>query len=448
MAGGIFVTQNKVRPGFYHKFTAKPKERNFFGETGVLALPLELDWGNEKEFIVIESDADSHEFEAKLGKTKANILPVREALKRGRKMMVWRVNAGGQKAKLDMTPQPVVATARCAGIRGNDITVQIDEDIDEPGKYTVTTYVDSMQQARQDGISGTEDIHNNDWVTFSGNGSITAAAGGQLLGGANGNATINDYNLFLEALEQEEFNCFGLPKDDGQLKIMFAAACLRMNDELGLMVQCVLPNYSEANYEAVISVKNGVELLDGEVIDKAQAVCWMTGAAASAYPAKALTYNDYENAVAADTIMTDAEIKAAIREGSIVFVKQKDVNGNDIAVVEQDVSTHTRFTQERPQEWSKNRIVRELYYIVRAFSRTFHLFYIGKVDNNAIGRRLFQSDGVTIMRQMQEWGAIENFVPEEDIRVEKGNTSDAVVVHLGVKPVDAMEKMYMTIELQ
>ena len=48
MAGGIFITQNKIRPGFYHKFTAAPREKKLFGEIGVAALPLCLDWGHEE----------------------------------------------------------------------------------------------------------------------------------------------------------------------------------------------------------------------------------------------------------------------------------------------------------------------------------------------------------------------------------------------------------------
>lgn len=301
MAGGIFTVQNKVRPGFYYKFKGAPRAKNFFGIVGVAALPLELDWGAAGQFISIDSDSTTQEYEISFGSPKADILSVRECMKRAQTLLAYRVNGNGEAAKLDMTPQPVTATAKYTGIRGNDIAVQITEDVDSPGTYIMTTYVDSMTQDEQSGITDASDLVSNDWVVFSGTGAITGAAGGNLTGGANGTTTLDDYNKFLSLLEQQDFNCFGLPTEDTQLKTMFSAACKRMNEELGLMVQCVIPDYTQAGYEAVMSPLNGVVLDDGTVIDKNMAVCWLTGAAASAYPGKAadayssLTYSAYED---------------------------------------------------------------------------------------------------------------------------------------------------------
>ena len=62
--------------------------------------------------------------------------------------------------------------------RGNDIAVQIADDPNNAGAYTVTTFIDSITRDEQEGIVNVEDIQNNDWVAFSGSGAITAAAGG------------------------------------------------------------------------------------------------------------------------------------------------------------------------------------------------------------------------------------------------------------------------------
>lgn len=448
MAGGIFITQNKIRPGFYHQFIAKAAEKQLFGELGVAALPLELDWGADKTIIELDADGMDYEFQYAIGYSRDEVLPVREVLKRARKLLVYRVNGDGTKAQLQMNPgQPVTVTARCAGIRGNDIAVQIDEDDDNAGYYKVVTYVNSITQVEQEGVQNVEEIEDNDWVTFSGSGAISSAAGGNLTGGTNGTATDDDYSQFLKTLEGYEFNAYGLPKNETALKEMFAAASKRFVEEQGKLVQCILPDYN-AGYEAVISLQNGVILTDGTVLAKEDAVAWFTGMASAAGPATSMTYMEYDGAKEPDTRLDDAQIKAAIKAGQIVFVAQKNSLGDEVAVVEQDINTLIRYTQNRPKVWSKNRVVRALYYLVSSLTRVWHLYYIGKVDNNEAGRNLFKADLAIMMRQLVEMGAYENFDAETDISVEKGADSDAVVAQLAVQPVDAMEKMYFTVELQ
>lgn len=389
-------------------------------------------------------DAD---FQRAVGHGKRDVLLLREVLKRAQRVLIFRVNAGGQKAELDLNPQPIVAEARCTGSRGNDIAVQLTEDPDLSGSYIMSTYVDSILRNEQVGLKNAEELLDNDWVCFSGSGALTAAAGGELLGGTNGTASVSDYEKFLQELESWDFNAFGLPKNDAALKERFVEAAHRYVEEQGRLVQCILPDI-RAGFEAVSSIKNGVVLTDGTVIDKAEAVAWFTGAAASAGAAKSLTYTAYDEAVEPDIRMDDRQIKEALLTGQIVFVAQKNAAGTPIAVVEQDVDTLIRFTEERPQPWSKNRVVRSLYYLVNSLTRVWHLYYVGKVDNNAAGRNLFKADLVTMMRSLEEEGAFENFDAETDIIVERGEASDAVVATLAVQPVDAMEKMYMTVELQ
>lgn len=47
---------------------------------------------------------------------------------------------------------------------------------------------------------------------------------------------------------------------------------------------------------------------------------------------------------------------------------------------------------------------------------------------------------------LQTVGAIQNFVTD-DIKVAKGNDSDAVVIEAAVQPVDSVEKIYITVNL-
>ena len=51
LGGGTFVTQNKVLPGAYINFISTSNTGVVFGERGVCAAPLNLNWGVEDEVI-------------------------------------------------------------------------------------------------------------------------------------------------------------------------------------------------------------------------------------------------------------------------------------------------------------------------------------------------------------------------------------------------------------
>ena len=93
--------------------------------------------------------------------------------------------------------------------------------------------------------------------------------------------------------------------------------------------------------------------------------------------------------------------------------------------------------------FSKNRVMRTLDEIATDTENTFERVYLGKVGNNANGRDLFMSDIIAYLTSLQNRNIIQAF-DNTDITVEPGNDVDAIVVNLAVTPVDAMEKLYMT----
>ena len=71
---------------------------------------------------------------------------------------------------------------------------------------------------------------------------------------------------------------------------------------------------------------------------------------------------------------------------------------------------------------------------------------MGKIDNNVDGRSLYRAALVEYFKTLQGINAIENFKPE-DVVVEAGKESDAIVVNIAIQPVDSAEKLYMTINV-
>ena len=49
---------------------------------------------------------------------------------------------------------------------------------------------------------------------------------------------------------------------------------------------------------------------------------------------------------------------------------------------------------------------------------------------------------------MQRINAIQEFAGADDITIAQGNDLDSVVVEWSVKPVDSMEKLYMTVNVR
>lgn len=213
---------------------------------------------------------------------------------------------------------------------------------------------------------------------------------------------------------------------------------LREND--GKKVQAVVYNYPTANYEGIISIDQGYMV--GEVeYTAADAICYFAGATAGAALNQSNTYKVIQGATAVVPAKNNADTIAALRNGQIVFTKLQDGS----IVVEKDINTLHVFTVDRSYDYSKNRVIRCLDDIATQISLTFEKTYIGKVDNEDDGRTQFKGDVIGYMKQLQGMKAIRNFNPQTDIEVYQGNDIESVVCNLWIQPVDAMEKLYMTV---
>jgi len=440
MAGGTWTAQNKVRPGVYINFKSEARAAGTLGERGIVSLPLPLSWGPAKQVIAIEAGEDTF---ATLGYpiTAPQLLPVREAMKRAQRLLLYRLTDGTKATGSDGSNLTI--TAKYGGIRGNDITVVISTNVDDPNKFDVQTLVDGAEVDYQEAVQNVEDLEENGWVTWSGSGMLTASAGIALTGGADGAATAQDYLDYLEAIEVHDFHTIGLMSTDPTTKGVFTAFAKRLRDDEGKKIQVVLENYPEADYEGVISVKNGVVLADGTTLTAAQAVAWVAGATAGAAANQSLTYDAYDGAVDASPRYTNSQIVAALQNGEFVFT---GIDGR--AVVEQDINTLKNFTPEKGKAFRKNRVLRVLDGLGNDYLRVFSQSYIGKVPNNDDGRNLFKSECINITNQYQNIGAVQNFDPQTDIEVLPGADSDAVVVNQWVQPVDSIEKIYMTVTVR
>ncbi|MBO9610395.1 MAG: phage tail sheath family protein [Paenibacillaceae bacterium] len=438
MAGGTFTTQNKVRPGAYINFVSEAKSLGTVGERGIATMPLTLSWGEPKQVITIEAGEDTF---AKLGYslTESQMLLVREALKRAKTLLLYRLNTGTKAAA---TSGSLTLTAKWGGLRGNNIAVTIAANVDDAELFDVTTRVSGSVVDVQ-AVANIAGLTANAWVVFSGTGNLAAAASVPLTGGADGSTVAQDYADYLTAIEIHDFNTMALSSTDNTLKGTFVSFCNRLRNDEGKKIQVVVENYPTADYEGVISVKNGVVLADGTTLTAAQCVAWVAGATSGAPMNLSLTYSAYDGAVDVAPRYTNTQIETALQAGEFLFT-QKDGQ----AVVEQDINSLTGFTPDKGKAFAKNRTLRVLDGINNDFVRIFSDFYVGKVNNNADGRNLLKNECINFLNTLQGINAIQNFDSQTDLVVSEGNDADSVYIETFVQPVDAIEKIYMKVTVK
>ena len=131
----------------------------------------------------------------------------------------------------------------------------------------------------------------------------------------------------------------------------------------------------------------------------------------------------------------------SLEAGKFIISRRDD----DVIVVEQDINTFKSFVPKKGKEYAKNRVIRCLDEINNTTKLTWEKSYVGKVDNDADGRNTFKADLIAFGKQLQDLHAITDFDGNADITVIKGQGIEDVITDWALTPVDAMEKLYMTV---
>ena len=421
------MVQNKVLPGAYINFVSRPRAMGSLGERGVVCVGMELDWGAAGMMAVEAADfrTDSRSLFG-YDYLSEEMKDMRELFLHGKKVLIYRLN-GGEKAAATLGSMTV--TAKYAGKRGNDICVAIVKNVDEEDLFDVETYLDKELVDAQT-VAKIEELEDNDYVTFRGEGALTAAAGTYLTGGTTTAATGSGYTDFLAAAEAEDFNVLAYNGADETTKKLFANFTKRMREEEGVKFVTVLHDHAEADHEGVISVGTAKEL-----------VYWTAGATAGAEVNESLTNAIYDGAYEVDAKKKKSEYIKGIQAGQFLFYEED----GQMRVL-RDINSFTSFAAAKNSDFSSNRVVRVLDSIANDVANIFSKYYLGKQSNNANGRNLLKAEILAYHEELMKMEAIENFTAN-DITVEKGTEKQDVVVYESVQPVDAMEKLYMKVEV-
>lgn len=429
LGGGVWLTQNKVIPGSYINFISAARASVNLSDRGYAAMPLILDWGPDDEVFTVEV-ADFQKESLKIfgyDYTSDKIKGLRDLFKNIKTLYAYKLNKGEKASN-------TFATAKYSGIRGNNITIVIEANVDDSTKFDVTTLFDGNEVDIQT-VGAAKELVSNDYVEFKTDAELTATAGVPLKDGTNGEVTGNNYQTFLDKIESYSFNTLGCLSTEDTIKDLFAQFTKRLRDDMGVKFQTVLYNH-KADYEGIINLKNKVTD-EGE--PESSLVYWTTGASAGCAVNKSNTNKTYDGDFSVFVDYKQSELEKAIKAGEFTFHKV----GDETRVLT-DIDSFTSVTKDKNEDFQSNQVIRVLDQIANDIAVLFNKQYIGQVQNNEAGRIAFWNDLVAYNKELERIQALENVVAD-DIIVQKGNDKKSVLVNNPVTPVCAMEKLYMTV---
>ncbi|MCC0641740.1 MULTISPECIES: phage tail sheath family protein [unclassified Clostridioides] len=433
LGGGTFITQNKVLPGAYINFISAKRATSSLSDRGIVAMPLELDWGIDEEVFQVTSD-DFEKYSTKFfgyDYTHEKLKGLRDLFKNIRLGYFYKLNKG-VKASCS------IATAKYSGIRGNDLKIIVTTNIDDNTKFDVVTLLDNKKVDTQIAKVIT-DLQDNDYVSWKKDATLEASAGLVFTGGTNGESVTGaEYQTFLDKIESYSFNALGCLATTAEIKSLFVEFTKRMRDKVGAKFQTVLYKKNDSDYEGVVSVENKIKdtgLLESSLI------YWVTGAIAGCDINKSNTNKRYDGEFDVDVNYTQIQLEEALKTGKFIFHKV----GDEVHVLE-DINTFVSFTDDKNDDFSSNQSIRVLDQIANDIATLFNDKYLGKVPNDKAGRISFWNDVVKHHKELENIRAIEEF-KTDDVSVELGNDKKTVVVSDAVKVINAMSKLYMTVSV-
>lgn len=431
LGGGTFITQNKELPGAYLNFVSAASANAALSDRGIATMPLELDWGVDGEVFEVTSGNFQKNSRKLFGYdyTHDKLKGLRDLFLNTQTLYAYKLTSGGTKAENDF------AEALYSGIRGNDIKIVIQKNIDEETMFDVKTVLDTAIVDEQT-VKAASDLVANDYVKFKQSATLAVTAATPLTGGTNGTVDGTAYQTYLDKIESYTYNTMGVVVTDDTTKGLFASFVKRLREEMGIKFQLVLYNYAKADYYGTISVKNRTT---EEGWSEASLVYWVTGVCAGCAVHRSNQNKKYDGTFIVEVGDTQAELKKAIKTGEFTLHKV----GSEIRVLE-DINTMVTTSDTEGDIFKDNQTVRVMDQIANDIAVLFRTKYLGIVPNDAAGRVSLWSDLVAHHRQLEQIRAIENF-SNSDIVVEQGDSKKSVVVHDFVTVVNAMSKLYMTI---
>lgn len=430
LGGGTFTAQNKILPGAYINIVSTSRASANLSDRGVVAVGLNLPYSPSGVFEVTNDILTKNSMSLFGCDYGADTLkPIREILLNAQKLYVYNTSDNSTKAS------NTYATAKYAGTGGNSISIRIEDDVDTPDNYVVSTLIGNVVVDKQSvpKTGKTTALSANDFVDWKTEVELATTAGTALSGGTtSANSGTTSQQNALNELEAYNFNVIIIADTNPTTYSMVKSYVTRLRNERGVKIQGVVYN-TEADDEGIINVVTAAKEQDYGMI------FWVAGASAGCALNRSLTNKIYDGEYTPVIDETQSELEGYIQDGKFAFHKV----GDDIRVL-MDVNSLKTTTAEKGDIFKENQVVRVADQIANDIAVIFNTKYIGAVQNNATGRALFKADIIQHHNQLQDMNAIEDFTADS-VTIEVGTEKGAVVVTDAITVVGTMTKLYMTV---
>ena len=289
-------------------------------------------------------------------------------------------------------------------------------------------------------VATAKDLKNNDFISFKSDATLTATAGTPMTGGTNGTVTGASHQKFLDKIDKYFINVLVCTSNEKTIKDLYVQYTKRMRDKVGAKFVCVVYRADDPDYEGVINVKT--KTLDSDFPENS-AVYWVGGAEAYCTVNRSLTNHKYNGDFKLEVEETQTELELAVKAGYFIFHK----TGDEIRVLK-DINSFVSFIKRKNRDFSFAQVMRTLDQIAIDVATIFNKTYLGSSNNTEYDRNDLKRDISKHHETLEDLRAIKDFNEETDITVVEGETKESVLVTTNIKPVVAMEKLYMNVIVQ
>ncbi|MCQ4086674.1 phage tail sheath family protein [Saccharibacillus sp. JS10] len=485
MAGGTWSTTEKsVLPGLYMNFQAAAASAIQPGSRGTVAVIVKSNWGPEREFVEIGSEAAiarTFSNEQTDGATAYDSLYL--ALLGGpQKLLAYRI-ADDTAAAASLTlksgeTNALRLTTKYTGSRGNTFRVAVQPNMTQENAlelrlYEASKLLRTFVSESGDVASFVEMINadaENAWIqaeALAPESVLSQVSGVAFAGGASGNGELTnaDYIAAQTALESTDFDVLALDfAADSALLQSFASFVKRLRAEgrgITLVVggsaaddvstnapTLVSARSATLNHEGIVNVGTGVKL-GSAVYSSAQTSAYVAGLIAGQRLNESTTYHatPFEDVTRR---WTRSEQEHAVKNG--VFLLFHD--GRQVKTL-RGINTLVAPASGQNNAWKKIRSVRVMDTISSDLQRTAEDSYIGKVNNTEEGRLALIGAMKEYLALLAQSGVIEtggfDVIQDPayygDAPITKPE-ADQVFLQWNVKLSDVMEQLFGTFYVQ
>lgn len=417
-----------IRPGTYIDFKSEVIGTFEIGGRGTALMPLVVNWGQDGQIVELDvNDIVGGGYKNKIGDT--DTLPIELALKGCDKVLLYKINKG-EKAKTTIN-DTLTVTALHGGEYGNNISVGIKSN-------KVTTQVEGVLVDEQE-VDDYNELINNSWVSFEGDGKPSDSAFTMLTGGTTQNNSHNNFeDFFKKALEEEWQTLACIYKEMNEDTINFVK---NLRDSEEIKVQAVMVK-DAVDYEGIIKLKEQTVLMENIEIKPELLTAYVAGCTAGAGLKESLT-NKATPFTKILNPMKKTEIEQGILSGFLLFTYDEERR----VKIEKDINSLTTTTNEKGKGFRNNQLIRIIDSIHKGIKTTSNKYYIGKMGNSLLDRMTFKSALVSFLDSLQNSQIIDDF-NANDLNVLQGEDPESIKVNFRIKPVINIDKIEMEVILR